>query len=49
MKDLILNFSWDRLASMPPTELLAVVVLVVFALYVILNTIFFVVRVAMGE
>lgn len=32
MKDLILNFSWDRLFSLPPSELLAVVVLVVLGL-----------------
>ena len=27
MKDLILNFSFDRLLSLPPTEFLAVVIL----------------------
>lgn len=33
MKDLVLNFSLDRLFSLPPTEFLAVVVLVVGLLY----------------
>ena len=33
MKDLVLNFSFDRLISLPPTEFLAVVVLVVGLLY----------------
>jgi hypothetical protein len=34
MKDLILNFSWDKLISLPPTELLAFVVLGILALIV---------------
>ncbi len=33
MKDLILNFSLDRLLSLPPTEFLAVVVLLVLVVY----------------
>jgi hypothetical protein len=32
MKDLILNFSWDRLLSLPPTEFLAFVVLTLLVL-----------------
>jgi hypothetical protein len=32
MKDLITNFSWDRLISLPPTEFLAISVLAALAL-----------------
>ena len=35
MKDLILNFSFDRLLSLPPTEFLAVVILVLLVLCLI--------------
>ena len=33
MKDLILHFSWDRFLNLPPSDFLAVVVLVVGLLY----------------
>jgi hypothetical protein len=36
MKDLILNFSWDRVFSLPPTEFLALLLLAVIALSVAL-------------
>jgi hypothetical protein len=33
MKDLILNFSWDKLISLPPSDFLAVVMLVVLCFF----------------
>lgn len=37
MKDLILNFSWDKLISLPPSELLALVFLAVLTLVLIIG------------
>ena len=36
MKDLILNFSLDKLLSLPPTEFLAVVVLAILGIVVLI-------------
>lgn len=35
MKDLILNFSWDKLISLPPTEMLAFAAIVLIAIIVL--------------
>jgi hypothetical protein len=35
MKDLILNFSWDRLIGLPPTEFLAVSIIAAIALIIL--------------
>ena len=42
MKDIILQFSWDRLLSLPPTELLAAVLLAGVAVWLVLLVGFFV-------
>lgn len=42
MKDLVLNFSLEKLLSLPPSEFLAVVVLVVLALLVLSPFLYFV-------
>jgi hypothetical protein len=34
MKDLILNFSWDKLFSLPPTEFLSLFVLFALAIWI---------------
>jgi len=44
MKDLILNFSLDKLLSLPPTEFLAFVVLVGIAIWAALAAVFLVAK-----
>ena len=45
MKDLILNFSWDRLLNLPPSDFLAVVVLAWAAVYLGCNWIIRVIQI----
>lgn len=45
MKDLILDFSWDKLWSLPPTELLAFLFIGAFVLALLLGVLGLVVRV----
>ena len=44
MKDLILNFSLDKLVSLPPTELLAFLAIAFFAVSLLLGVVFFALR-----
>jgi hypothetical protein len=43
MKDVILNFSWERLISLPPTEFLAFLLLAGIAVVVALGLLIFVI------
>lgn len=49
MKDLILNFSWDRILSLPPTEFLAFGVVVWVGYWAFLVTMQKIIQVLMAK